>query len=94
MRTSIAMLGAVIAIGVQAQAQDWKPADGPLKTRWAKDVTEKNALPEYPRPQMVRKDWLNLNGLWDLKLADGTALTLPEKDSGNWCVLLVYRGRW
>src|SRR5687768_5467337 len=34
-------------------------------TRWAKDVSPDNVLPEYPRPQMVRKDWLNLNGLWD-----------------------------
>lgn len=54
------------------RAQDWKQADGPLKTRWAKDVSPGNALPEYPRPQMVRKDWLNLNGLWDVRLADGT----------------------
>ena len=55
-----------------ARAADWKPAAGPLMTRWAKDVSPTNALPEYPRPQMVRKDWLNLNGLWDIKLADGT----------------------
>ena len=51
-------------------AADWKPAAGPLMTRWAKDVSPEKALPEYPRPQMVRKDWLNLNGLWDIKLAD------------------------
>lgn len=43
----------------------WKPAAGPLMTRWAKDVTPDKALPEYPRPQLVRKDWTNLNGLWD-----------------------------
>jgi beta-galactosidase/beta-glucuronidase len=55
-----------------ALAADWQPAAGPLKTRWAKDVTPDNVLPEYPRPQMVRKDWLNLNGLWDIKLGDGT----------------------
>ena len=55
-----------------ARAADWKTADGPLKTRWAKDVSPEKALPEYPRPQMVRKDWLNLNGLWDAKLGDGT----------------------
>lgn len=30
----------------------------------------------------------------EFKLADGTAVTLPEKESGNWSVLLVYRGRW
>ena len=34
-------------------------------TRWAEAVNPTNALPEYPRPQMVRSDWLNLNGLWD-----------------------------
>src|SRR4051812_3864854 len=43
----------------------WQPAEGPLKTRWTKDVSPKNALPDYPRPQMVRKDWKNLDGLWD-----------------------------
>jgi hypothetical protein len=29
-----------------------------------------------------------------LKVVDGTSLTLPEKDDGTWCVLLVYRGVW
>ncbi len=51
------------AISTPAYAQ-WKQADGPLKTRWAKDVSPANALPEYPRPQMVRPDWQSLNGLW------------------------------
>ncbi|NED89173.1 hypothetical protein G3I76_55020, partial [Streptomyces sp. SID11233] len=31
-----------------------------LKTRWAKDVGPKNALPEYPRPQLTRDRWQNL----------------------------------
>src|SRR5437763_12114440 len=33
-----------------ATAADWKPADGPLLTRWAKDVKPDKAWPEYPRP--------------------------------------------
>jgi len=37
-------------------------------TRWAKDVKLDKVHPEYPRPQMVRKEWLNLNGLWDYAL--------------------------
>ena len=49
-----------------AAGDSWQPAQGPLKTRWAKDVSPANAHPEYPRPQMVREEWLNLNGLWDL----------------------------
>jgi hypothetical protein len=51
---------------VASLAADWKPAKGPLMTRWAKDVDPARVLPEYPRPQMVRKSWLNLNGLWQL----------------------------
>jgi hypothetical protein len=48
---------------------DWKPANGPLMTRWAKDVSPDKALPEYPRPQMVREKWQNLNGLWQFAAA-------------------------
>jgi hypothetical protein len=48
---------------------DWKPADGPLLTRWAKDISPTNVLPEYPRPQMVRDEWRNLNGLWQFAIA-------------------------
>ena len=58
---------------MQVQAQDWKPATGPLSTRWTKLVSANNTLPEYPRPQMVREAWLNLNGSWDIKFVDGTA---------------------
>ncbi|MEI6536525.1 MAG: sugar-binding domain-containing protein, partial [Verrucomicrobiaceae bacterium] len=73
-RTVLLMLVSSFSLpfAAPAQAAEWQQAPGPLKTRWAKDVTPANALPEYPRPQMVRKDWLNLNGLWDLKLGDGT----------------------
>ncbi|MBU6398900.1 MAG: glycoside hydrolase family 2, partial [Verrucomicrobia bacterium] len=46
----------------------WRPAQGPLQTRWAKDVSPANAHPEYPRPQLVRKEWQNLNGLWDFAI--------------------------
>jgi len=46
----------------------WQPGDGPLKTRWAGDVSPEKAHPEYPRPQFVRAEWLNLNGLWDLTI--------------------------
>jgi hypothetical protein len=48
---------------------DWQPAKGPLMTQWAKDVSSDKVLPEYPRPQMARKDWLSLNGVWQLAQA-------------------------
>ena len=43
----------------------WKPAPVPISTRWAAEVKPDKVLPEYPRPQMVRERWENLNGLWD-----------------------------
>lgn len=43
----------------------WQVPAGSMLTRWAKDVDPQNVLPEYPRPQMVRANWLSLNGLWD-----------------------------
>ena len=36
-----------------------------LRTRWADDVDPDRPLPEYPRPQLVRSRWVNLNGRWD-----------------------------
>src|ERR1051325_575763 len=51
-------------------AADWQPAKGPLMTRWARDVSPKNAHPEYPRPQMERLQWHNLNGLWSYAITD------------------------
>ncbi len=36
-----------------------------LSTRWASSINPDAPLPEYPRPQMVRPAWLNLNGKWD-----------------------------
>ena len=46
----------------------WRPVAAPLMTRWAKDVSPRNVLPEYPRPQLVRQQWQNLNGLWQFAI--------------------------
>src|SRR5512139_3944315 len=40
----------------------------PLATRWASEVSATNALPDYPRPQLVRQTWQNLNGSWDYQI--------------------------
>jgi hypothetical protein len=65
-----------------AHAADWKPKQAPLMTRWAKDVDPKNPLPEYPRPQMVRDAWQNLNGLWDYAIRPKDEAR-PEKWDGE-----------
>jgi len=46
-------------------AQQWKPTGDKIKTQWAEKIDPANPLPEYPRPQLVREQWQNLNGAWD-----------------------------
>ncbi|MCK7482455.1 MAG: hypothetical protein M0C28_39045 [Candidatus Moduliflexus flocculans] len=60
----VALAGAFAACKSEP-ATEWKPAGDRIMTRWAGEVGPANALPEYPRPQLVRPDWANLNGLWD-----------------------------
>lgn len=58
----------------------WKPATNPLMTPWGKTVTPQNAWKEYPRPQMVRKEWKNLNGLWEYALTKKDTEQYPGAD--------------
>lgn len=56
-------------------AAAWSAKPPPLATQWTAQVSPSNALPEYPRPQLVRADWLNLNGEW--QWSDGADQTPP-----------------
>ena len=58
-----------------AAALPWTRKQSPLMTRWSSLVTPEAPHPEYPRPQFVRKDWLNLNGVWQYR--PGTAADEP-----------------
>jgi hypothetical protein len=71
-----------------ASAQtDWKPGNFRLPTRWSKEVSPTNALPEYPRPQMTRGNWTNLNGLWDYAI---TAKDAAQPSSFEGKILVPY----
>jgi len=76
----ILLAAALILLAIPAFAQ-WKPVPGPLATKWSKDVTPETAHREYPRPQLVRKHWTNLNGLWDYALTKKGGR--PEKYDGK-----------
>ena len=51
-----------------SQVNEWQMAPVPIKTIWADSVDPAHPLPEYPRPQMQRAGWTNLNGLWQYKI--------------------------
>lgn len=63
MKRILLLCGALLcAFASQAQ---WQPAGDKIKTEWSETVNPKQVLPEYPRPQMVRGEWSNLNGEWE-----------------------------
>ena len=53
---------------INGQTAGWKIAGDKITTPWAQKVNPLNPLPEYPRPQMVRNEWKNLNGIWDYSI--------------------------
>lgn len=59
------------------EVYQWRPANPRLLTRWAASVTTENVHPEYPRPQMARARWQNLNGLWQFEVVGDSANPLP-----------------
>jgi hypothetical protein len=72
-----------LLLAVPAFAADWKPAPAPLMTKWGKQITaDKTPWAEYPRPQLVRKEWANLNGLWDYAIRPRGELQ-PKKWDGK-----------
>src|SRR5258708_4943708 len=70
---SFAVWGLLAALPPRVLFAVWQPAEGPLMTRWAREVSPEKAHAEYPRPQMVRQKWLSLNGLWDFVIKPQTA---------------------
>jgi len=58
-----------------------------IPTRWASLVRPTNVLPEYPRPQLVRRHWQNLNGLWHYSITAKNS-KIPAQFDGS--ILVPY----
>ena len=59
-----------------------KPFATHLITQWGEELTAENAWQEYPRPQLCRENWTNLNGEWDYTVTPATASETPTKWDG------------
>ena len=77
----IKLLLSAMLVTTAAIAQ-YAPAGDKIKTQWAEKVSPDNALPEYPRPMMVRPDWKNLNGLWQYAITP-KGEKAPQKYEGD-----------
>ena len=64
-------------------AQQWQMVPGKIASPWAEKVNPAAPLPEYPRPQMVRSNWTNLNGLWQYSILPKEQQTIPASFQGN-----------
>ena len=72
---SVAFFSIII---LSLQAQQWEFKKATLMSKFARDVNPDKVLPEYPRPQMVRTKWMNLNGLWQFQPSTDAGEALPR----------------
>ena len=62
---------------------EYKIAGNKIRSPWAEKVDPSNPLPEYPRPQMVRDSWMNLNGLWQYTILPKSQESIPAAFAGK-----------
>lgn len=93
MRTLIGAIASMVLAmsAIDAAAQTAPAGDsvytGDLMTRWGREVTPDNAWRSYPRPQLKRDRWLNLNGLWDYAITKDSA---PQPTRMDGQILVPY----
>ncbi|WP_031527267.1 glycoside hydrolase family 2 protein [Dyadobacter crusticola] len=87
MKKVLLYLGAffITAPILQAQnATEWKYKQGKIVTEWAEKVSPATVHAEYPRPQLVRGNWQNINGLWNYSIVpQAAAETKPAAFDGK-----------
>lgn len=86
--TFITLIGCLLVAAAFAQTGAWSPVEGKIMSRWVGDIDPANPLPEYPRPQLVRENWQNLNGLWDYAITPGKLTGAPSSYEGQ--ILVPY----
>ena len=60
----------------------WKPAGDRMLTTWGENLNPAAVHQEYPRPQMKRGEWQNLNGLWEYAITPKNNVE-PKKFDGE-----------
>lgn len=53
-----------------------------MDSKWSKDVDPEKVWDAYPRPQLRRADWTNLNGKWEYAIRE-ISQAIPDKFDGE-----------
>lgn len=72
----------LLLLPFQSATADWKPVEGKMLTSLGAKVVPSGVWSEYPRPQLQREGWTNLNGLWNYAIA-GKDSSKPETWAGE-----------
>lgn len=83
-----AVLGLTILGNLASSANAETPYKTALVTTWGSAVTPENTWTEYPRPQMARDAWTNLNGHWDYAVTPIAQQSPPNQWDGK--ILVPY----
>lgn len=94
MKTMVALMAMALVAGASAWAPVPCPGSGSkMMTSWGEKVTPENAWRSYPRPQMVRSQWTNLNGLWEYAITSNAVYTsVSPWDKYETCGEVVQKG--
>lgn len=62
---------------------NYSAVHGKISTEWSNKIDPAATLAEYPRPQMVRNNWKNLNGLWEYAIVPAANEKPPTTFQGK-----------
>ncbi len=75
------------ALAVSCNDVEWHPAGDRIMTEWGENLDPSNVHQEYPRPQMVREDWINLNGMWNFAV---TSADVQDSECADGKILVPF----
>ncbi len=64
MKKNLFIVAAMLLFCCSVHAADWQRLSAPIMSPWGESINPDAVWQEYPRPQLKRTEWMNLNGAW------------------------------
>jgi hypothetical protein len=81
-KITILVVALLFTLAVFSQ-KDWGVIQGKITSPWAEKINISQPHAEYPRPQMERKNWMNLNGPWKYSILPKAQEVIPTSFADN-----------